>query len=128
MKNLAGSPEATETAKIELCAAGIEPVTTDPGRREVPSKIAGRLGAFTFTRAWYYWVAEGPMPLEAARSLYAHPVGRADVRVAGHCGCPAPDEWVTWRDGAPVVDAYHIDSLEGLRLFADTVRCLGGRQ
>lgn len=68
--------------------------------REVGAEVAGRLGAFTFERAWYYWIVRGPMPLEVARRLYAEPVGREAVRVAGHCACPPPDEWAVWRDAA----------------------------
>lgn len=38
------------------------------------------------------------MPLEIAKELFQDPVGREDVRVAGHCGCPAPESpFITWR-------------------------------
>ncbi len=119
MRNLAGDERANESITDELEAAGIERVAIDR-HGEVPATIGGRLGAFTFRRAWYYWMVEGPMPLEVARRLYADPIGVADVRVAGHCGCPPPDEWA--EDGF-VLD-YHIDSAVGLRLFADAVRSL----
>lgn len=54
--------------------------------------MTGRIGAFTFRRAWSYWIVSGPMPLDVARRLYADPVGATDIRVNGHCGCPAPGE------------------------------------
>lgn len=47
-----------------------------------------------------YWVVKGGVPLTIARALYADPVGRDVIRVAGHCSCPEPDEWATWRDPA----------------------------
>jgi hypothetical protein len=35
-----------------------------------------------------------------AKQLYADPVGRTDIRVDGHCGCPPPEPpWLTWRVG-----------------------------
>lgn len=102
MQNLAGHPNATALCAQELTRAGIPTVPVPPAKagaaREVGSQVAGRLGSFTFERAWYYWVVSGPMPLEVARRLYEDPVGREAVRVAGHCGCPPPDEWAVWRD------------------------------
>lgn len=84
----------------------------------------GRLGPFTFARLWYYWHVSGPVPLPVAIELYEHPVGRQDVRVAGHCGRPPPQEWAEdLEDGrGPVVTWYHIDSGAGMRLFVDTIR------
>lgn len=46
----------------------------------------------------YYWIANGKVPAEVAEKLYNHAIGRPDVRVAGHCGCPAPKKWVEWFD------------------------------
>lgn len=105
MRNLAGHKQATAYAAQELQAAGIPIEPFDPERREVQSQVCGRLGAFTFTRAWYYWVVEGPMPLEAAIALWdSSEVVRRDVRVAGHCACPHPAEWACWSaaDGTPI--------------------------
>lgn len=90
MKNLAGNPNCDEDIRRELERCGIEIVASKPHRGEVPHSIEGRLGDFTFTRAWYYWVVNGPMPLAKAEELYADPVGKKDIRVAGHCGCPPP--------------------------------------
>jgi hypothetical protein len=166
MQNLAGNTDCDKYITAELDTAHIEyerlPEATT---QEVPSAIVGRLGPFTLTRAWYYWVVKGPMPLTVARVMYEHPIGRRDVRAGGDT-TRSPDQWaahydadgvllesdpdgskavqtsalcermpdlrplVTWRsvpDAAAVaassfVESYHIDSAEGLRLFADTVR------
>jgi len=97
MKNLAGNQEADDQIEMELDGAGIPIEPALVHRSEVPYTIIGKLGDFTFYRAWYYWVVEGNLPVEAAHKLYADPIGRKDVRVAGHCGCPPPEApWVKW--------------------------------
>ena len=123
MQNLAGDDNCDETIKSELTIAEISVEKNPKGRNsgEVPYLFMGRLGPFTFRRAWYYWMVKGPMPLEAAEEMYKHEDGRKDVRVAGHCGCPLPAEWA---DG-DFVNSYHIDTQEGLDLFARTVRAHG---
>lgn len=93
MKNLAGDPDCDTYIREELTAAAIEVVVGEKVRGEVPATLTGQLGKFNFRRAWYYWVVEGPMPLSVAEEMYALPVGREDVRVAGHCGCPPPNQW-----------------------------------
>ena len=107
MQNLAGHPKATAICAVELQQAGVpvELLATPYG--EPKSDIGGRLGDFTFRRAWYYWVVRGPMPLAQAEATHADPVGALDVRVAGHCGCPAPAKWVRWR------------TLDGRRVYHD---------
>jgi hypothetical protein len=108
MENLAGNPKCDEEIRSELTRARIPIVENIPARGEVPSTLQGKLGPITFTRAWVYWVAAGPVPLEIARELFADPVGREDVRSGGHCGCPAPDTF-----GATYYDA------DGLQLYSD---------
>ena len=169
MKNLAGHPEADQHCAKELTDAGIDVVFLDAvPRREVATVVTGRISSshltVTLTRAWYYWVADGLVPLAIAERLYADPIGKRDVRVAGHCGCPPPHEWTTDVDtdgveicvdpdgskerecadlakrhpdwsfpatrfvrGLPstarrFVASYHIDSAEGLKLFADAIK------
>lgn len=97
MKNLAGDNNCDRDIERELTRCGIEIVRGERSPHEVGASITGRLGAFTFTRAWYYWMVVGPMPLVAARKLYTDPVGKTDIRVTGHCGCPSPDDppWAT---------------------------------
>jgi hypothetical protein len=45
---------------------------------------------------------------------------KKDVRVAGHCGCPSPLEWYK----GLAVGNYHVDSPEGLKALADTIKGL----
>lgn len=100
MMNLAGHPNNDPIVEAELTRCRIDVVRGPYSSGEVITSITGRLGPFSFRRAWRYWVAEGPMPLAVAEGLYADPVGKDDVRVAGHCGCPPPaGPWVTWYDG-----------------------------
>jgi len=118
MKNLAGVQECDKDIRKELTEAGIRMVAVPKGNTEVPFSVIGQLSYFTFRRAWYYWVVEGDVPLAVAQEMYATEVGKRDVRVVGHCGCPPPEEWAI----GGFVRAYHIDSQEGLKLFADTIR------
>jgi hypothetical protein len=65
-------------------------------------------GGILLRRAWTYWVVKGLIPLETATGLFADPVGKTDIRVSGHCGCPAPeDPWLLYLDdeGRTVVKA-----------------------
>ena len=108
MRNLAGNKECDEVIEQELKRAGIEIVYGPRSRSEVAATITGKLGSFTFFRAWTYWVVNGLVPLAVAQELYADPVGVTDIRVDGHCGCPPPQKpWVKRiiPDGRHVVDA-----------------------
>jgi len=101
MINLAGHKNPDPIVEEELFIAGVEIVRADePQKGEVATRISGRLGAITFSRAWYYWIVNGDVPIEIARKIYAQePYGVRDVRVSGHCGCPPPeDPWVEYRD------------------------------
>jgi hypothetical protein len=167
MENLAGDLSCDSAIRKELKEAGITVVDVGPSNREVPYTVEGRLGSFKFWRAWYYWVVEGYVPLEVAKTMYANPVGKKDVRVDGHCGCPdpvywaglsqkeydkykvyldketVPPEWQSMFEGHKTIAeiqelfvktmetldfktshirCYHIDSQEGLNLFAATIR------
>lgn len=104
MRNLAGQTDCDVHIRSELQRCGIEIVEGAPNGAEVNARLTGRLGPFTFTRAWYYWVAYGPVPLTVAREMYGHPVGRTDIRIAGHCGGPPPEH--------PWVKHYDADGLE----------------
>jgi hypothetical protein len=99
MENLAGRGDCDTSIFRELNRCGIEVVRL-PNKLwgEVPASITGKLGQFQFHREWYYWVVRGNVPLPVAQELYNNPVGKTDIRVTGHCGCPPPDEWVTYID------------------------------
>jgi len=124
MRNLAGNKECDVHIAEELRRSMIPSEPRDPDRyTEVPSRLLGRLGQITFERAWTCWVTRGPVPLGIAWWLYHDPIGRTDIRVAGHAGCPAPEmPWIEVIDGVSYVTTYHIDSEVGLRLFADAIR------
>lgn len=123
-KNLAGHnrpiEENDKQIKAELTRAGIPVLQFDSGIFEVRTTVCGKLiltdfvGALedvcsnkvalprgwcgTFTRAWTYWMVSCRVPLEMAKRIYEHPVGRTDIRVGGHCGCVAPEyPFVEWR-------------------------------
>ncbi len=99
MKNLAGVVTCDKDIVRELEEAGITIVGhPDPDHTEVPAAIAGKLGEFSFIRAWYYWIVVGEVPLEVAEIMYSDPIGRKDVRVRGDAGRPAPRERTEWRD------------------------------
>jgi hypothetical protein len=72
------------------------------------SPIVGTLRGFTFRFHNYYWVVDGRMPLDVAMRLYAHPVGKTDIRSGGHCGCLSPEKY-----GADYFDS------EGNQLYSD---------
>ncbi len=133
MGNHAGRGECNPFIKLELQLAGID-IIEKKGEGEVPYLYAGQMGAFSFRRAWTYWIVNGPVPLSLANKMYETEEGKKNVRVAGHCGCPPPEEWarpsdskkgadrkIEWKT-EPVIDTYHIDTWKGLKLFADTLR------
>jgi hypothetical protein len=106
VRNLAGDPDCDSHIALELLKAGIPAVIGERYPGEVAATVTGQLGKFAFRRAWYYWVAEGPMPVRLAREIHAHQFG-AMVRVNGNCTCPAPDgHQVEWYDetGRQVLD------------------------
>ena len=93
MDNLAGQQSNCAITK-ELNLAGIPIIAHEEMLRTEPiTNLTGKLGEFTFKRAWYYWVVGGLVPLKTAQKLYANPIGKKDVRVVGHCACPPPEEW-----------------------------------
>lgn len=86
---------------------------------EVKTSVIGHLHGWEFKRAWYYWVCSGPgIELAAAERLHAEH-GRY-VRVDGDAGAPSPRE----RFKGLGCGSYHVDSAEGLKALADTIRSL----
>ena len=106
MKNLAGVENCDIFIKDELMRCGIDIIEGERAKGEVAASISGKLKDFTFHRAWYYWIVEGLLPLHVAQELYADEVGKTDIRVDGHCGCPAPEKhYVKWlsEDGREII-------------------------
>lgn len=108
--NLAGIEDADIFIQEELALAGINMVHSGKERTEVPCTITGRLGDWTFKRAWYYWMASVSenekikgLPLEIASQMHEkkYPVAGVKnqtiygdvIRVIGHCGRPHPKEY-----------------------------------
>ena len=131
--NKAGDHADTdEILRTELKAAGIPTFQESEGqppeylseilRRnsgEVKTSVSGILHGWQFKRAWYYWACEGPgIEVSAADMLHAG-FGK-EVRVAGNCGCPSPREWFK----GLAVGHYHVDTQEGLKALADTIKSL----
>lgn len=119
MQNLAGDVGCDRYILYELIKAGVEIVEhPEPLPREVPARLTGVSGDFTFKRAWYYWVVDGVVPLYLAEIMYKHPRGVDDVRVAGMAGNDEPKKWAIRGS----IYTYHIDSQSGLNYFCDTLR------
>lgn len=98
MKNLAGVQSCDTDIERELVRAGIEIVRGERTKNEVPASVTGKLGHFSFRRAWYYWVAIGDVPLRVAQEIYRDPVGKTDVRAGGDCGRILEGHVIEWRD------------------------------
>ena len=115
----AGIPTLDEIAQKET-GRGLSPSFKNMLRndnREVKSSVRGALHGWTFLRAWEYWVAEGPgIPVEAAEEL--HRTHGKEARVDGDAGCPSPRA-VFHGLGCGM---YHIDTPEGLKALADTIK------
>ena len=88
MINLAGHRDADYYIREELTNCGIEIVEMPKSKGEVGYTLTGKLGQFTFRRAWYYWCVEGPHAVHLAKVLNEHPAARKDVRAVGDCSCP----------------------------------------
>ena len=107
--------EELEYANITVLKDG------DRYRGEVPTQIYGREvnGCVLFNRAWYYWVVEGNFPEEFAYYVYDTIPHEHSVRVDGHADHQDPRKrsynykWVS---------TYHIDSLEGLKMFVEALK------
>lgn len=89
MINLAGQRDADVYIRQELKNCGIEIVEGELNKGEVPYTLTGKLGQFTFTRAWYYWCVEGPHAVHLAKILHDHPAANKTVRAVGDCTSPA---------------------------------------
>src|ERR1700738_906545 len=115
-------PEVDGFIVRELTEAGIKaegPHDWLRKRGEVPSSYIGLAYMWSFTRAWYYWIAKGPgIPADKAEEF--HQKWGTQVRVDGHCGCPSP---LQWHHGF-AVGHYHIDTQEGLSAVAALLKSI----
>ena len=112
MENLARreyDSEADKKVKEELQIAGIPVVRVGLMNNEVKTYYIGILNGFVFIRAWRYWKVKGNMPLENAQYLYDN-YKDLDIRVAGHCGNPSPEEWAKNKDYDKLAKPY-VDKL-----------------
>lgn len=120
MQNVAGMKDPDPILEKELNLAGIPHVKLQEFFRntgEVHYTIIGDLYKWRFTRNWYYWVAKGPgIPIEAATELYKD-FGTV-VRLEGDAGILNPSD----RYNGLGSGHYHIDTAEGLKALADTIK------
>lgn len=113
----------------ELKAAGIPILSemeniSDPIKKllletsgEVKSSVVGVLHGWEFKRAWYYWVCKGPgIEISEAQVLQDN-YGKV-VRANGDAACRGP---LIWFHGL-ACGSYHVDSPEGLKALADTIK------
>ena len=92
-------------------------LSADPSG-EVKSRATGSLAGWTFTRAWYYWMASGPrIPVDVAQVFWGRHGGSA--RAGGDGGWRMPTN-----GGYPGTGSYHIDTPAGLAAFAELIRSL----
>jgi len=133
-------PVTIKCSEVKTSVAGVlgcwydpEEVKTSVNRYKILKEtnflnLAKDLFRYKFIRAWTYWICSGPVPLVVAKELYSNIIGKYSIRVDGHCGCPPPeDPWLKPYDGpygedGSAVYSYHIDSVEGLKLFVDTLK------
>jgi len=136
MENLAGVKDCDKFIKIELVKANLTPITQPLDNTEVPYTLIAKIGNWTLTRAWRYWIASADgdgLPLKEATIMHnkVYPDNMFDshnivgkygnkIRVIGHAGCPPPEDWET--NG--FINSYHIDSQAGLTEFVRVVNSL----
>ncbi len=114
MQNLAGKVDCDKTIRLELERCGIPVIVGERSTGEVPATLTGKLGPFTFRRAWYYWVVDGPVPIHVAEELYSS-LFKGDVRSGGDCGCRHPSTWAKARhEGKEVMTASQFKECEDL--------------
>src|SRR3989344_9115596 len=97
MKNLAGVETCDTNIRRELNGADIQVVPVERTHSEVPYTLIGKLGEWTFVRAWYYWIASAPngkgIPEAEAESLNKQ--WGEEVRVVGFAGGTKVNDWLS---------------------------------
>ncbi|MND11687.1 hypothetical protein D3C87_465810 [compost metagenome] len=129
--NRAGDrPDNDQVLRNELKAAGIPTMQEAAGMQsdfladqlkkqsgEVVTSVLGELHGWTFKRAWYYWVAEGP-GIDVKNAMKLHKRFGSEVRVKGDAGCMDPLQAYNGLG----CGYYHVDTPEGLKALADTLK------
>lgn len=97
MDDLSRDRRRDRIAAWELQRAQIDVIPVHRAAGGLASRPRGKLGPIQFTRGPSYWIADGPVPIAVAQIVYAHPIGRRDVRVGGSPDRPPPQApWVAW--------------------------------
>jgi len=129
--NLAGDHDTTDDIlTAELNAAGIPTLEQTEGplsdivrkfirdqSGEVKTSVIGYLHGWEFKRAWYYWVAKGP-GIEITDAEELQKKFGTVVRANGDAGCRGPRFWFK----GLACGMYHVDTPEGLKALADTIK------
>jgi hypothetical protein len=109
MINLAGNKDCDHYIIKELQEANILAQIQPKSNGEVATIVRGELNGFKFTRAWYYWVVTGYMPIKYAVQLYEDHKDLM-IRVNGDCTNPSPEGNTVCRNlnnlVAPIVKRY----------------------
>jgi hypothetical protein len=119
-ENLAGNHYSNDKkCEDELFVSGIPILKLKEfinEKDEVVTSVRGKLGPWSFKRAWRYWVAEGKaLPLDVAIKLHEK-VGKT-CRVGGHCYAPHPLEYGKGFG----IDLYHVDDINGLKALSNAI-------
>lgn len=96
MINLAGKEDCDKYIIEELLKVGVMAVPLPQSDHpEVKSLYEGHLLGWKFRRQWYYWSVSCEDTFKYGLDMkYAsplHALAGQEVRLSGHCGCPAPD-------------------------------------
>jgi len=133
MINLAGKKDADKTILEELYLAGIPHVEIEKGNTEVPYSYVGKIGQWTFRRAWYYWIAsvedkQKGLPLKEAMELHhrKNPLDENQImgkiiRSGGHCGCPSPDEY----GAQPIYNKEFAEQCKSIGIETQSLKTMG---
>ena len=125
MNNLAGNTTEVCDENIfkELNQANIEVDPVDNRfNKEVPTHFVGKKSGWTFTRAWYYWVAMSDKGIVLDIANKMNEEWAETIRVVGCSGGTDPKGWL---NDHGCIDSYHIDTQEGLNHFAGVLERLG---
>lgn len=130
MINLAGKEDCDKYIIEELLKVGVMAVPLPKSNHpEVKSLYEGQFLGWKFRRQWYYWsvscedVLGHGLDMKYASPLHA--LAGQEVRLAGHCGCPSPDDgfWMEKfdKDGNHLIAQKDLDTCKGYSESDDSV-------